>query len=306
MELRQLQYFTVIYDEGSLTRAAQRLNVVQPALSQQLSKLEEELGRPLFLRTPKGMIPTEAGIQAYPLFAGVLSDIKSAKQQIEENSSKVQGNVSIGVVHTVSHNVLADTLVSYHQKYPDVQVRATGGYTTDLTEMLRTSQLDLIVINAPPQARNPDMIDIICEDLVLVGAADTPLPLPVPVDYASVNQLKLVIPSPRHGLRYIMDSAASKLDFALSPRMEFDDLKPIEDFVGHSDFFTILPPLTVHRELRAGRLKAYPIASSIPRRLIYMSSKNRPLSHAAELLIEEIRERMIDVSHEISASLDMG
>jgi len=68
MELRQLKYFTCLYEEGSVTRAAQRLNIVQPALSMQIAKLEEELGQTLFERSSKGMHPTEAGDQAYRLF----------------------------------------------------------------------------------------------------------------------------------------------------------------------------------------------------------------------------------------------
>ncbi|MGR3376776.1 LysR family transcriptional regulator [Salipiger abyssi] len=304
MELRQLQYFTVVFEEGSVTRASQRLNVVQPALSQQISKLEEELGRQLFTRTPKGMVPTEQGTEAYQLFSGILRDLRSACQKLEEDDGQVRGTVTLGVVTSVANNALVDTLLGFHRKYPDVHVRATGGYTDELNEMLRAGQLDLIIINVPPQARTPQMTDIICEDLVLIGAADTAQPLPEPVEFARINELKLVIPSVRHGLRAIMDRAASTAGIALAPRMEFDDLKPIEDFISHSDFFTILPPLAVSRALRSGQLKAYRITPAIPRRLVCITAADRPLSRAATLLIDELRERMIDFSYDVSVSLE--
>ena len=70
MELRHLKYFTCLYEEGSVTRAAQRLNIVQPALSMQIARLEEELGQTLFERSAKGMAPTEAGDQALPTLKG--------------------------------------------------------------------------------------------------------------------------------------------------------------------------------------------------------------------------------------------
>lgn len=304
MELRQLQYFTVVYEEGSVTRASQRLNVVQPALSQQISKLEEELGHKLFLRTPKGMVPTERGSEAYRMFSGVLRDLRSACQKLNEEDGQVRGMVTLGVVTSVANNALVDTLFGFHEKYPDVHVRATGGYTDELNEMLRSGQLDLIVINVAPQARHPQMTDIICEDLALIGAADTPLSVPTPVTIESLNKLKLVIPSARHGLRTIMDHAAMTSGITLAPRMEFDDLKPIEDFVAHSDFFTLLPPLAVSRALRSGQLKAYPIVPAIPRRLVCITATDRPLSRAAELLIDELRERMIDFSYDVSVSLE--
>ena len=303
MELRQLQYFTVVYEEGSVTRASQRLNVVQPALSQQIAKLEEDLGRKLFLRTPKGMVPTEQGDEAYRLFSAVLRDLRAACQSLKDEDGLVRGTVTLGVVTSVANNVLVDTLLGFHRKYPDVHVRATGGYTDELNEMLRSGQLDLIVINVPTHARRPHMTDIICEDLALVGAADTPMPLPSPVEITSLDMLKLVIPSVRHGLRTIMDRAAATAGVTLEPQMEFDDLKPIEDFVTHSDFFTLLPPLAVSRALRSGQLKAYPITPNIPRRLVYITAPDRPLSRAAELLVDELRERMIDFSYDVSESL---
>lgn len=303
MELRQLQYFTVIFEEGSVTKAAQRLNVVQPALSQQVSKLEEEIGSQLFFRTPKGMVPTETGKEAYQLFSVVLRDLELARQKLDDNKGVVRGSVSLGVVSSVANNALGETLKSYNAKYPDVRVRTTGGYTTELTEMLRTSQLDLVVVNVPPHLKDPNIVDIVNENLALICATETKAIFEGPVDLETINKLKLVIPSQRHGLRLIMDRAAEEANLSFDPMMEFDDLKPIEDFVRATDFFTVLPPIAVHRALRLGHLKAFPILPEIPRRLVYMTHPARPLSIAAQLLATEIREQMIDFSYDITATL---
>ncbi|MGR3652255.1 MAG: LysR family transcriptional regulator [Roseovarius sp.] len=300
MELRQLRYFTVIYEEGSVTRASQRLNVVQPALSQQVS---EELGFPLFTRTPKGMIPTDQGKLAYQMFARILRDLRSAVQVLDDDDGEVRGTVALGMVASVANHALVDTLLGFHRKYPQVHVRATGGYTEELREKLRSGQLDFIIINTPVQARSAESIDIINEDLALIGAAGTPLPVPSPVQIAALETLKLVIPSPRHGLRAIMDRAAQAEGCVLNPRMEFDDLMPIEDFVTNSDFFTVLPPLAVSRALQAGRLKAWPLTPAIPRRLVCITAPEHPASRAAKLLIDELRERMIDHCWNVSESL---
>lgn len=304
MELRQLQYFTVVYEEGSLTRATQRLNVVQPALSLQISKLEDELDRKLFIRTSKGMVPTEAGIEAYGLFKNVLGDICAARQKLNDSVGQVRGRVAIGVVSTVAHNSLADTLLRFHRKYPEVEVQATGGYTTELIELLRTAQLDLVIVNAAPEAKSAEMVDIIKENLVLVGAASNPLPVDAPVKFSDINGFKLVLPSQRHGLRNIMNQSASMQNFVLTPGMEIDDLKPLEELVANSDFFTVLPPLAVHRALCAGSLRAYPVTPAIRRRLVYITPKDRKLSRAASLLIRSIREAMIDFSADVSSTLN--
>mgnify|MGYP000970546586 CR=1 FL=1 len=73
MDHRQIQYFVCLYEEGSVTRAAARLHIVQPALSMQIARLEQALGRPLFVRSNRGMVPTEHAARMYSLFMPVLA-----------------------------------------------------------------------------------------------------------------------------------------------------------------------------------------------------------------------------------------
>lgn len=303
MELRQLRYFIATYEEASMTLAARRLNVVQPALSQQLSKLEAEVGEPLFLRTPKGMVPTLAGEEAYELFLRVMTDLDVAKQTLSDRSGKIRGRVSIGVVSSVSNNALSETLQIFNAKYPEVKIRTTGGYTTDLTEMLRTSQVDFIVVNAPPHLKAAHMTDILTEDLVLICAETNPQAFAGPVTFAELETLELVIPSKRHGLRLIIDQAAATQGVVLQPALEFDELKTIEDFIQDSRFFTVLPPTAVHRAIRQRRLRYHLITPAVPRRLVCSVNPGRPLSKAAELLVEELCHKMVEVKQALDERL---
>ena len=90
MELRQIQYLVAMYEEGSVTQAARRLNIVQPAISQQLSKLEAELGQQLFHRTPKGMVPTKAGESAYKMLRPILQEIEFARHELSVGKGSVK------------------------------------------------------------------------------------------------------------------------------------------------------------------------------------------------------------------------
>jgi len=299
LELRQLQYLLAIYEEGSLTRAARRLNVVQPALSQQLRKLEQEVGHLFFTRNPKGMIPTQVGDEAYLLFSNIVRNLEDAFQTLSNENDQVRGTVSIGAVSSVAHNALGETLQKFSIKYPDVQIKATGGYTTELREQLRMSRVDLVIINVPPLLKDPRLVDIVQEDFCLIAAPNTQLDIKGKISLHEVAKLKLVVPSERHGLRMIIERAASEQGVVLRSAMEFDEMKLIEDFVRGTDYFTILPPITVNRALRDGHLKAYPIKPGISRRLVYETSPGRPLSTAAQLLIDEIREDMIEFSYSL-------
>ncbi|MFN0262777.1 LysR family transcriptional regulator [Tepidamorphus sp. 3E244] len=304
MELRQIQYFVAVYEQGSVTRAAQRLNVVQPALSQQVSKLEDELGRKLFQRTPKGMVATRAGEEAYGYFSTILQDMETARRNIMNESGVVSGSVAIGVVSSVVHNALGETLRSFSRKFPEVTVRATGGYTTELTDMLNSGELDVVIVNAAPQVNKRDMTDIVTEDLALIGSTKNAKRFRGPVTLEALGEVSLVMPTQRHGLRHIIDRAAAAQQVSLSPQIEVDEIKTIEDLVRSTEYFTILPPIAMHRMLAKGQLTARQITPRIPRRLVYVTHPNRPLTTAAQLLVDEVRERMIDALHDLGMSLE--
>jgi LysR family nitrogen assimilation transcriptional regulator len=125
MELRHLKYFTCLYEEGSVTRAAQRLNIVQPALSMQIARLEEELGQTLFERSSKGMAPTEAGDQAYRLFMPILGQLLAARQALIDRSGQIGGRISAGLIASAANNALASTSSMKSYWSPPVQLIAS-------------------------------------------------------------------------------------------------------------------------------------------------------------------------------------
>lgn len=290
-----MQYFVALYEEGSVTRAARRLNVVQPAVSMQLSKLEEEFGQPLFRRLPKGMTPTPAGEQAYRLFVPILRDLRNATQELTGDASEVAGSIAIGMIASVSSNAFSDCLVSFHAKYPNVSVRATGGFTVELLEMVNQGQLDFALINQSTKRAYLPSIDMLEEELFLIAAAGTKVPVRSPVPASEIAAMDLVIPSRRHGLRGVLDEAMATAAVEILPRMECDELNTIEDFVLSTGFVTILPRIAVQRSLHAGLLVAYPIRPAISRKIVCAYSPRRPLSNAAELMIAELRRKMTEL-----------
>src|SRR6476661_3387781 len=98
MEFRQIQYFICLFEEGSVTRAARRLNIVQPALSMQIARLEEELRQKLFERTRQGMLPTAVARRMYRQFLPVVRDSVQAQAQVMAADGEVHGSVRIGVI----------------------------------------------------------------------------------------------------------------------------------------------------------------------------------------------------------------
>ena len=162
MELRQLRYFVRIVEMGSMSRAARELDVVQSALSQQITRLESELAVRLLQRTPRGVVPTEAGVA---FFREAQLALRHADQAVRSaQQSRLSGSVSLGLAPTTA-NVLALPLIqAMRTRYPDVRLHMVESMSGHLAEMLNARALDMAVLfdtrlhggQARPSAARPD------------------------------------------------------------------------------------------------------------------------------------------------------
>lgn len=295
MELRQLNYFVAAYEEGSVTRAAQRLNIVQPAISQQLAKLEAELGGALFQRTASGLRPTFLGDDAYRLLRPLVHQLQSARHDLSADRSRIGGALAIGAIASMAHEILPETLIELGAQYPDITFRVTGGYSSEMLEMLRIGRIDLAIINHNDNRRT-DLVEIelFNEGLAFVCAPGHPVAMrDGPVRASDLK--RLVLPTTRHGLRDVIAIAARAAALSLDPQLECDEIPILEKFVERGGYVTILPPIAILRALTDGRLVARPIAPGVRRRVVCAYSNSRPLSRAAEVFVKGLRERLNNV-----------
>lgn len=297
MDLRQIQYFIALFEDGSVTRAAKRLNIVQPALSMQIARLEEELHQQLFERGAHGMVPTAAGRLMYRLFLPIMRDITNAREQLVQREEMVVGKVSIGMIASVTESVLVESLTRFNARYPQVEVAVADGYSATLIDMVAGGQLDAAIINKPRARLSLDARPLHDEEMVLVTSARNGPELPPSVDLARLPELELVLPTKPHGLRGVLETAAQQADVILNAKFEIDALSVLVKFVEATRFATILPSLAVQRGVEQGTLRAYPIlAPRIVRQILRVSHPRRPLSSAGEALIDIITEEIHRVS----------
>ena len=143
MELRHLRYFLAVAQEGNVTRAAERLHISQPPLSQQLKDLEHTLGVTLFLRSPQGMTLTAAGEAFRAQALLVLQSAEQARHVATRASLGQTGTLRVGFTSSAAFNpVVAGTLREFRRQWPDVQVQLEETNTTRLTEGLEHHKLD--------------------------------------------------------------------------------------------------------------------------------------------------------------------
>jgi DNA-binding transcriptional LysR family regulator len=295
VEFRQIQYFVCLFEDGTVTGAARRLNIVQPALSMQIAKLEEELGQKLFERTKQGMMPTATARQMYRLFMPVLRDFSHARDQVMSTDGEISGHVNIGLIASITEGVLADTLAAFYAKYPNLRVTVADGYSTTLADWVLGGKVDAAIINKPRRSLALNMEHIVDEDLVFVTSARHPAAIP---DRLTLKQipplgLALVLPTPSHGLRSIVDNFAVHEDVDLNPSFEVDSLVTTLKLVEQTRLATIVPRISVHRRLSEGTLQAHSIVSPrLTREVVMISHPRRPLNSATTIFIGMLTAQM--------------
>jgi LysR family transcriptional regulator, nitrogen assimilation regulatory protein len=301
MKLQQLLHFVALYEEASVTKAAQRLNIVQPAISQQIAKLEDELGQLLFQRTAKGMVPTQVGEQAYRHFLPILESVRLAERELTRQPDQLKGRVSIGVIDSVANCGLSQTLIEFASEHPAVAIYLTGGYTMDLLEMLKSRKLDAAIIIKSESQNAFCVMDIIREPLAAVWSANSGLKLPKRLTLNSLSSYDLVIPSHRHGLRVRLEAAAEQVGARLNPKLEFDEFPAIDEFVQATDYVTILPRTVVQASLVRKRLLSRTITPRIPRSVVCAYDPSRPMSKAVEVFVSRLHQNMTAATRQFAS-----
>jgi LysR family hydrogen peroxide-inducible transcriptional activator len=143
MEIHQLRYFVAVAEEGSFSRAAARVRVAQPSLSQQIRKLETEVGQPLFDRLPRSVVLTEAGRCLIDYARQILASIGDARRCIDEFKGEIAGNVAVGAIPTIAPYVLPELVVTFQQHYPDVTLHIVEDVTAGIVRRIEAGELDV-------------------------------------------------------------------------------------------------------------------------------------------------------------------
>lgn len=267
---------------GSLSRAAARLHIVQPALSRQIRLLEEELKVALFVRHGRGMVLTAAGETLRSRAGAILRQVEDARAELVQEAGVLRGHVVFGLPPTVGAILTTRLVERFLAAHPAVTLRAVHAFSGYLLDWLQNGGMDIAVAYGGSQAAGVRQSPLLRESLHVVTAAEGGEPLGNELRFAEVAQRRLVLPGLSHGLRRQVEQAAQRHGFNLSVAVEADDLLVLKDLALRGLGATILPLSAVHEEVAAGRLRAALIAAPhITRTLVLAEPLGRPTSSAA-------------------------
>ncbi|QOQ82266.1 MULTISPECIES: LysR family transcriptional regulator [Comamonas] len=243
MELRQLRYFVRIVELGSMSRAALDLNMVQSALSQQISRLESELSTRLLQRTPRGVIPTEAG-QAF--FHQAQLTLRHAQQAIHAaQQARLSGAVSMGLSPTIANVLGLPLMHAMRERYPEVRLHMVSALSGHLTSLLNARQLDLAILFDTQSARRWSVMPLLEEQLFLIQSRQQPaapqIQHEVPISLEQLQQVPLILPSGSHGLRSSIMASFTSAGFQSQMAMEIDSLSLLMEAVAAGMGATVQP-----------------------------------------------------------------
>jgi LysR family hydrogen peroxide-inducible transcriptional activator len=168
MELHQLRYFCAVADTGSFSRAAEQSHISQPSLSQQILKLEDELGARLFDRLGRSVRLTELGRTFLPRARAVLRELEAARGDVVEQKDSVSGSVTVGAIPTVAPYLLPRVLASFSRKFPQVQLTIIEEITPVLLDRLRAGTVDIAVLALPIRGHEFESSPLLTEPLFAV------------------------------------------------------------------------------------------------------------------------------------------
>lgn len=236
MELRQLRYFVRVVELGSMSRAAVDLEVVQSALSQQISRLEGELATRLLQRSSKGVTPTEAGLAFFREAQLALRHAEQAQRAARQ--ARLSGTVSVGLAPTTASVLGLPLMRAMRARYPDVRLHMVESLSGHLSAMLNARQLDLAVLFDTDPARRWSVTPLLEEKLFLIRSRAAPPPVgtagtqpPARVRMAQLKGLPLILPTGPHGLRSTLDAAFARARMQPTLVAEIDSLAMLMDAV---------------------------------------------------------------------------
>jgi LysR family transcriptional regulator, transcription activator of glutamate synthase operon len=243
MELNQLRYLVLLGEELHFTRAAERGNVAQPALSRQIRKLEDELGLPLVDRTTRRVSLTPAGLDMVERARRILAELDEARALAKDAKELVTGRVAIGLTTTPGPVDLPRVLGAFHRRYPHIELALREDLSVHLADLLRADRLDLAVVSAIDlQARRQlSLHRLAVEKLVAVLAPDHALAHRKSI---TMDELRLerFIAFPRGAtIRSSTDRAAARAGFAPDIAFECDDVMRTRALVHQGLGVSVLP-----------------------------------------------------------------
>ncbi len=293
MDTHRLRSFLHVAELGSLSKAAQRLHVSQPALSRQIQLLEDEIGAQLFHRTGRGMTLTAAGRTLSTQGRDLLSQMDQLRRALADEAKQISGRVRIAIPPSLGVLLPAEVLKTLQDEHPQIEVQVIIALSGAVADALSRGQLDLGIVYASVSGAQLRTEVLYREVLWLVGPPQSKLRTNAPLTLRQALLHPMVLPTRRHGLRITAEEQASQRGLQLQVRSEIDGLRLLVELVNRGAGYSLLPKRAIEAELAEGRVTAAPIRSPQLKRTALLAIPSESAPNAAVQALAGVLRRKL-------------
>lgn len=298
MELRQLRYFLRTAETLSFSEAARSLFISQSTLSEQISKLEEELGAPLFVRKPHHITLTETGTMLIDHARATLHHADRCLYINKEQNGELSGELFIGVTYSFS-SILTETLSSFVQKCPKVKLHVRYANNEGLSKMLQRREIDLALAFQNHRHTNVNSEVLFTDNLCAIMRWDHPLAQRKSLTIEDLKDYPLALPTDMLISRQVLDKELARTSTTLPYHLEISEANFLLEVVERGKFITVLAGGTIHlhSSLKAVKLE---FPNNNVQACIH-TLKDNFRKRSCDILIEQLRNservRLIRLTH---------
>ena len=297
MDTRKLAYFVQIVDSGSITKAAAALHVAQPALSQQVSSLENDLKQRLLIRSKQGVQPTAAGHTLYRHAQTILRQVEQARLDVASSGAAPSGRVSIDIApYSMASSLTPQIIREVGRLYPDIVLHLTEIYGGVLSDAIKNGRLDMALIYEPGPIRGVKFTTLIVEDLHLIVNAGRDLGIAADagsITLAEAAKIGLFLPEQNHTLRQVVQAGIEAKGMELRLMGEVESVPSLTRLLRTDLGATILPKSAADALFHEEDFRVLRISDpALQCRIALCTPDHEPLSEAASAVLLVLREML--------------
>jgi LysR family hydrogen peroxide-inducible transcriptional activator len=291
MEMHQLRYFVAVARAENFSRAAEQCHVSQPSLSQQIQKLEEELGERLFDRLKREAKLTAPGEAFLRRAMRILEEVDAAKREAHDTQALLRGTLSVGALPTIAPYLLPDVIARYNQRYPGVEVVIHEDMTARLLKLALACDIDFAVASTPLHDARFAVRELFAEELLLAVPAGHPLATKRHVTSADLDAEKLIVMKEGHCLGDQVLRFCERRQTHPTVSIRSAQMETIQSLVRAGVGLSLIPRMAVQNR-RSDAPVYRSLNSPRPQRSIVVAwPKQRPPGRAACEFIKELSAR---------------
>lgn len=290
MEIHQLTYFVAVAETGSFSRAAERCNIAQPSLSQQIQKLEQELGEPLFDRLPRKVVLTDAGRTLLPRAINILSDLHDIKHTLNQNADAGHGLLNVGFIPTIAPFVLPRAIKRFSEEFPNARLTVQEDLTEAIVRNLLDGKLDVGITSMPIHHRLIHTEELLTEPLLVASSKQNDCITRTTIHVKELDDFPFIALSEMHCLGEQVQSFCHRQNLELKIVCDTSQLTTVKNCVEIGLGVSLVPRALALSDT-SQQVNYRPLNGAVPQRKIAAATHaERTQSFLAKKFIEIVKE----------------